>query len=77
MRLYKRHGGKIALVRRDLTFSRGRPGSDTLRLLGILAEVEEAEGGVTLSERQRARLSLGERGGVMEDQGGRGRGAGF
>lgn len=76
VRLYKRHGGKIALVRRDLPFSRGRPGSDTLRLLGILAEVEEAEGGVTLSERQRARLSLGE-GGVMEDQGGRGSGAGF
>lgn len=60
VRLYKRHGGKIALVRRDLPFSRGRPGSDTLRLLGILAEVEEVEGGVTLSERQRARLSLGE-----------------
>ncbi|KAK0745722.1 hypothetical protein B0T18DRAFT_410052 [Schizothecium vesticola] len=65
VRLYNKHGGKISLVRRDLPFSRGRPGSDTLRLLGILAEVEETRGGVELWERHRARLSLGE--GVGEE----------
>jgi len=60
VRLYKKHVGKINLVRRDLPFSRGRLGSDTLRLLGNLVEVEETRGGVELWERRRARLGLGE-----------------